>query len=156
MQYVHFRWHTNYFLLPWKDISNHISRQSMLLISKGSTYHVRHYDVQLSIQPFTMEVDWPKIGCLMEVSIMFDICTYCIFTLYRRHDGWEGGISIQRSGMLVWFLFNKLWKFLILLFIYLFCYFLTPRVQRYSRGSTTYCFFLCSTVVVVLHMYIAI
>ncbi len=32
-----------------------------------------------------MGVDWLEIGCLMEVSSMFDMCTYCIFyTLYDR------------------------------------------------------------------------
>ncbi len=36
------------------------------------------------IQPFSMEVDWPEIECLMEVSIMLDIWTYCIFILWGR------------------------------------------------------------------------
>ena len=36
----------------------------------------------MSIQPFNMEVDRPGIEHLMEVSIMLDICRYCIFTLY--------------------------------------------------------------------------
>ncbi len=36
---------------------------------KGSIYHIKH----TSIQPFTMGVDLPEIGCLMEVSIMFGI-----------------------------------------------------------------------------------
>ncbi len=40
----------------------------------------------MSIQPFTMLVhmDLPEIGLLMEVSTMFDICRYCVFTLYGR------------------------------------------------------------------------
>ncbi len=29
-------------------------------------------------------MDWREIACLMEVSIMFDTCTYCVFTLYIR------------------------------------------------------------------------
>ncbi len=36
------------------------------------------------IQPFSMEVDSPEIGCLMDVSTMFYICTYCVFTLWGR------------------------------------------------------------------------
>ncbi len=46
-------------------------------IPKGSIHHVKY----MSIQPFTMGVDWLQIGYLMEVSVMFDICTYCVFTL---------------------------------------------------------------------------
>ncbi len=49
-------------------------------ITNGSTYHSN----QVYIQLLTMGVDWPKIGCQMEVSIVFAICTYCIFTLYGR------------------------------------------------------------------------
>ena len=46
-------------------------------ITKGSIYYIKH----MYIQPFSMEVDWPEIWCLMEVSTVFYICTYCIFTL---------------------------------------------------------------------------
>ena len=49
-------------------------------IIKGSIYHTK----QISIHLFIMGVDWPEIRCLMEVSVMFDICKYCIFTLYGR------------------------------------------------------------------------
>ena len=38
---------------------------------------------RIYIQPFTTEVDWTEIGCLMEVSAMFYICRYCVFT-------WDG------------------------------------------------------------------
>ena len=40
------------------------------VITKESIYHIEH----ILIQPFIMGVDWPEIGCLMEVSrpIMFD------------------------------------------------------------------------------------
>ncbi len=51
-------------------------------ITKGSIYHIKHID----IQPFIMGVDWPEIGRLMEASIMFDICTYCLVTLYGRRS----------------------------------------------------------------------
>ena len=44
--------------------------------SKGSIYHIKY----MSIQSFTIGVNWPGIGCLMEVSIMSDIYTYCLFT----------------------------------------------------------------------------
>ncbi len=33
----------------------------------------------MSIQPFITAVDWPEIGCLMEVSTLFHICRYCVF-----------------------------------------------------------------------------
>ena len=37
----------------------------------------------MSTQPVTMGVDWhTEIGRIMKVSLMFDICTYCVFTLY--------------------------------------------------------------------------
>ena len=48
-------------------------------ITKGSIYHIKH----MYIQPFTTIVDWPEIWCLMEVSSMFYICRYCVFT-------WDG------------------------------------------------------------------
>ncbi len=50
-------------------------------IAKGSIYHITH----MYIHPFTTVVDWPEIECLMEVSTMFYICRYCIFT-------WDGRI----------------------------------------------------------------
>ena len=46
-------------------------------VSKGRIYHIKH----MSIQPFALGMVWPEIGCLMEVPIMIDICTYCIFML---------------------------------------------------------------------------
>ncbi len=49
-------------------------------ITKGSICHIKH----IYTQPFTIGVDWPKIVCLMEVSTLFCICTYCIFTRYGR------------------------------------------------------------------------
>ncbi len=45
---------------------------------KGSIYYIKH----MYIQPFSMEVHWPKMCCLMEVCTMFYICTYCVFTLW--------------------------------------------------------------------------
>ncbi len=80
MQYVHFRIHTNYFLLPWK-ITEEISRQSVLFNnSKAVPTIIKH----MSIQPFTMGVDWSEIVCQMAVSVMFHICTYYVFALYDR------------------------------------------------------------------------
>ena len=62
MQYLHFRFHANYFLLPWK-IAEEISRQLCSRITKGSIYHIR----RMYIQPFTTKVVWPEIWCLMKV-----------------------------------------------------------------------------------------
>ena len=49
-------------------------------ISKSSIYYIKHRH----IQSFSMGVDLPEIGCLMEVSTMFYICTYCVFTWWGR------------------------------------------------------------------------
>ncbi len=45
-------------------------------ITKCSIYHINN----MYIHPFTTVVDWPEIWCLMEVSTMFYICRYCVFT----------------------------------------------------------------------------
>ena len=60
-------------------------------IAKGSIYHIKH----MSIQPFTIEVDWSEIGFLIEVSTMFNICTYCVFTWYR--------IQVVHNSIMLWF-----------------------------------------------------
>ena len=52
MQHVHFRLHTNYFLLPWM-IPEEIETQLMLFNNLGSIYQIKH----MFIQPFTMGVD---------------------------------------------------------------------------------------------------
>ena len=57
-QYLHFRFHANYFLLPWK-----IPEEKCSSMTKGSNYHINH----MYIQPFTTIVDWPENWCLMEV-----------------------------------------------------------------------------------------
>ncbi len=55
-------------------------------ITKGSIFHIKH----MYIQTFSMEVDWPEICSVIEVSTMFYICTYCIFTLYgKAATGWQ-------------------------------------------------------------------
>ncbi len=52
-QYVHYRSHIEYFLLPWK-ISEKISRRSELNYRpKGSIYYIK----RMYVQPFRMEVD---------------------------------------------------------------------------------------------------
>ena len=38
----------------------------------------------MSKQPFTMLMDWPEIGCLMEVSIMYDIMHILPFNFVRQ------------------------------------------------------------------------
>ncbi len=47
-------------------------------ITKGSIYRINH---------ITTVVDWPEIRCLMEVSTMFHICRYCVFT-------WDGRAAL--------------------------------------------------------------
>ncbi len=48
-------------------------------ISKCSIYHIKH----MLIQPFTMGVDWPEIGCLMASIYVWCLHILC-FTLYSR------------------------------------------------------------------------
>ncbi len=38
----------------------------------------------MSVQLFTSGMDWPEIWYLMEVSIMFDICSYWVLTLKSK------------------------------------------------------------------------
>ncbi len=52
-------------------------------ITKCSIYHINH----MYLQHFTTVVDWPEIGCSMEVSTMFYICRYCVFTWDGRYVG---------------------------------------------------------------------
>ena len=68
-QYVHFRSHAEYFLLPWK-IPDEISRRSVLFHSEAASI----ISNIMYMQPFRVEVYWPEIWHLMEVSIMFYIC----------------------------------------------------------------------------------
>ena len=37
------------------------------------------------IQPFNTVVDRSDSGCIMEVSTMFYICRYCVFTWFSRY-----------------------------------------------------------------------
>ncbi len=62
--------------LPWK-IPEEISRRSMLSKTVSTISNV--------IQPFTTLVDWQEIRCLREVSAIFYICRYCVFTWYDRY-----------------------------------------------------------------------
>ncbi len=109
-QYLHFRFHANYFPLPWK-IPEGISRRSISSITKGSIYHIKH----MYIQHFAMGEDWPEIERLMEVSTMFYICRYCVFTWYgrykKRHHRNDVIKNVTReTWMLKLFFFNDLRK----------------------------------------------
>ncbi len=47
--------------------------------NKGRLHHIKN----IFIKPVTMGVAWSEIGYLMEVVCnMFNICTYCVFTLH--------------------------------------------------------------------------
>ncbi len=70
---------TEYFLLSWK-IPEVMSRWSIPFITKGSIYYIKH-NVHTT---FYMEVDWWEIWHQMDVSTMFYICKYCVFTLWGR------------------------------------------------------------------------
>ncbi len=62
----------------------------------------------MSIQRFTMGVNWPEIGCLMEVSIMFDMCTYCVFTLQDSDNHSHHTVTVIKSA----------WKMIVLINIH--------------------------------------
>ena len=66
---LHFRFHANYFTLPWKIKKLADDQCSSSSITEGSMYRVKHNYV--SIQLFTMGMDLPEIARLMEVSIYY-------------------------------------------------------------------------------------
>ena len=76
-QYVHFRSYTEYFLLPWK-IPKEISRRSMLSITKGSIYYVKH----LCIQSFSMEIRLTRNlmfnGSIYNILYLHILCFYFV------------------------------------------------------------------------------
>ena len=78
-QYLHFRFHATCFLLPWK-IPDNLADDKRSSITKDSIYHIKH----MYIQPFTTVVDWPEIGCLMEVSTLFYILQILRFYLWGQ------------------------------------------------------------------------
>ena len=80
MQYLHFRFHAKYFLLPW-NIPEKLADDQCSSITKGSIYHIK----RMYIHPFTTVVDWSEMWHLMEVSTMFYICRYRGFSWYGRH-----------------------------------------------------------------------
>ncbi len=62
-------------------------------ITKGSICYIKH----MYLQPFSMEVDWWEICHQMDVSTMFYICRYCVFTLWGRYKG-------------MWYMLTSLYK----------------------------------------------
>ncbi len=77
-QYLHFRFHASTFFYLRRFLKKLADDQCSLITKAVSTMWNIMY-----IQPFTTVVDWPEIGCLMEVSTVFHICRYCVFT-------WDG------------------------------------------------------------------
>ncbi len=71
-QYLHFNFHANCFLLPWK----------IQCSTKGSIYHIKH----MYIQPFTKVVDWPEIRCLMEVHCIYYVLCFYLGRQFGCHD----------------------------------------------------------------------
>ncbi len=78
MQYVHFRSHAEYFLLPWKFLKK-LADNQCCSITKNSIYYVKH----MYIQPFSMEVHWLDIWhyfngstviCLIFTHTAFLLC----------------------------------------------------------------------------------
>ncbi len=48
-------------------------------VTKGNIWHIKHY-----VHTTSRERNNFEIGRLIKISIMFNICTYCVFTLYGR------------------------------------------------------------------------
>ncbi len=60
------------------------------------------------IQRFTTVVDLPEFGCVMEVSTMFYICRYCVFTRYGREPvEYMRGRSAKPHSAAFWVLKKK-------------------------------------------------
>ena len=75
-----YRFHANYTFFHLGKFLKKLADDQCSSITKGSIFYIKH----MYIQPKTMGVDWPEITCLMEVSIMFYMCTYCVFAWYGR------------------------------------------------------------------------
>ncbi len=78
-QHVLFRLHTTTFFYLGKFLKKLVDQCSS--ITKDSIYHIKH----MSIQPFTMGVNWPEIVYLMEVSIMFRYFHILFFYFVRQN-----------------------------------------------------------------------
>ncbi len=72
---------TTFFYL-WRFLKKLADNQcsSLVWLTTGTIYHIKH-NVYTT---FYHESGLTCIWMVMEGSIMFDICTYCVFTLYRR------------------------------------------------------------------------
>ena len=60
-------------------------------ITKGSIYYIKC----MFIQSFSMEVDWPEISCLMEVSTMSYIFVDTAFLLRGQYLPTASTLSVQ-------------------------------------------------------------
>ncbi len=69
-------------------------------ITKDSIYHIKHMYI----------VEWPEIWCLKEVSTLFYICRYCVFTWWGRSTGMANVWfeNIQSINDLIWYHFKNL------------------------------------------------
>ena len=67
------------FFCLWKFLKK-LADDHYSSITKESIYYSKY----MYIQPFTMEVYQQKILHLMEVSVLLNIYTYCVFTLWGR------------------------------------------------------------------------
>ncbi len=102
-------------------------------MTKGSIYHINH----MYMQPFTTNVDWPEIGCLMEVSTLLYICRYCVFT-------WDGRCQCSFKDCLKSLTLEKiLWRLSLFSTIFLFmCHGTTAPITLGSSWSMSYTFYV--------------
>ncbi len=78
-QHLHFTFiQTTLFYL--ERFLNKLADDQSSTITRGSIYHFK----RMYMQPFTTVVDWAEIQRLMEVSTMFYICRYRVFTWWGR------------------------------------------------------------------------
>ncbi len=102
-------WHVLFCWTQWVDhpyiVTLYPTWLKCFSITKGSIYYIKHKCVH--VQCFSMEVDWLKIWCLMQVSTMFYTCTYCIFNLWGRYSiqntlTWESTAWGDYSVLFCW------------------------------------------------------
>ncbi len=65
-------------------------------ITKESIFYIKH----MYVQPLSMEVDWWEIWHQMDVSTMFYICIYCVFTLWGRAEVLSDKITVKMNWTL--------------------------------------------------------
>ncbi len=94
VKYVHFRYIQNTFFYLGRFLKK-LADDRCTWITKGSIYHVKH----MSIQPFYHGLTWN--WAFYGSTYMFDICAYCVFTLYGSKTPY-GQLVAWLSHLTIW------------------------------------------------------